>query len=65
MVCERCLDINEDIYCYFIDFTNAFDKVQHIICQKANTRVKNLIPRKVPIARGVREGCVMSSDLFS
>ena len=28
---ERCTEVNKNLYCCFIDFTNAFDRVQHNI----------------------------------
>ena len=28
---ERCIEVNKNLYCCFIDFTKAFDRVQHNI----------------------------------
>ena len=30
-IAERCLEVNQDLYCCFIDYTKAFDRVQHYI----------------------------------
>ena len=88
MLMERCIEVQQDLFICFIDYSKAFDKVKHdelfkilenldidgkdlrIIRnlywgQTAAVRVDNECSDFREIKRGVRQGCVMSPDLFN
>ena len=85
---ERALEMQQDLYMCFIDYTKAFDCVRHeeIIDmlqslnvdgkdlqivkniyweQTAAIRVGTDVSKFQHIKKGVRQGCVLSPDLFS
>lgn len=88
MLMERCIEVQQDLFICFIDYSKAFDKVRHdelfgiledldidgkdlrIIRnlywnQTAAVRVDRECSDYKEIKRGVRQGCVMSPDLFN
>ena len=88
MLSERAIEMQQDIYLCFIDYSKAFDKVKHETLlemlqsldmdgkdirvlrnlyweQTAAVRVQNQTGRYSNIKRGVRQGCVLSPDLFN
>ena len=46
MITERCVEMQKDVYICFIDYTKAFDKVQHVtlveILQELDINCKDL-----------------------
>ena len=88
MLSERSIEMKRDLYVCFIDYTKAFDTVQHeelfrilqalnldgkdvrIVrnlywSQTAAVRVADETTEEFQIKRGVRQGCVLSPDLWN
>ena len=80
--------MQKDIYMCFVDYTKAFDRIEHnelmhffydlnlddkdlrviqalYYQQFAAIRVNSMLNEMVPIESGVRQGCILSPDLFS
>ncbi|XP_063594349.1 uncharacterized protein LOC134771333 [Penaeus indicus] len=57
-IIERSLEVQKNIYMCFLDYSKAFNKI-------AAMRVDNEIGEYQKIGRVVRQGCVLSPDLFS
>ena len=85
---QRSIEMQKDIYMCLMDYTKAFDRIEHNelmhflgdlcfngehLCviqalyyqQYAAIRVNSHLSEMVAIKRGVRQGCIFSSDLFS
>ena len=88
MLSERAIEVQKDLYCCFVDYTKAFDRIRHPVLvryldeagldskdirlitnlyydQKAAVKIDNNFSNWVHITRGVRQGCVLSPDLFA
>ena len=88
MLCELAIEHQQNVFLGFIDYQNAFDKVQHNLLlnvlkqigiddkdyriihnlyfqQKAAIKLTEDLSYRIDIKRDVRQGCVMSPDLFN
>ena len=88
MIYERSIDMQNDIYLCFLDYTKSSDKEKHVHLlymlrdldidgedirllrnvywkQTAGMKIENRISTYKQIKRGVRQGCVLSLDLFT
>ena len=87
-ICERATDVQKDVYICFINYTKAFDRVQHLKMmeclseigiadkdlqiitklyweQSASVRTESGMTAEFKIKKGVRQGCVLSLNLFN